>query len=91
MIEAALKFNYSVQSLLLKIGDSIWFEPGKHPYSSICKGQFHFKLAGKLKAREVADEIMNYALQQYVDAGKSKITGKQTINDAANTFRVSFG
>ena len=48
------------------------------------------KLSGKLKARELADEMTNYALQQFVDAGFSQITGYQTINDAANTCRISF-
>jgi len=50
----------------------------------------YFKLGGKLKAREIVDEITNYALQQYLDAGMSQITGKQTVNDAANTCRISF-
>ena len=50
----------------------------------------YFKLAGKLKARDIADEVTNYALQQYVDAGMSQVTGQQTINDAANTCRISF-
>lgn len=50
----------------------------------------YFKLAGKLKARDIADEITKYALQQYIDAGISHITGKQTINDITNTCRISF-
>lgn len=50
----------------------------------------YFKLAGKLKARDIADEVTNYALQQYVDAGINQITGQQTINDAANTCRIYF-
>jgi hypothetical protein len=50
----------------------------------------YFKLTGKLKARDIADEMTNHALQQYLDAGMSQITGKQTVNDAANTCRISF-
>lgn len=50
----------------------------------------YFKLTGKLKARDIADEMTNHALQQYIDAGMSQITGQQTINDAANTCRILF-
>lgn len=50
----------------------------------------YFKLAGKLKVRDIANEITEYALQQFCDTGLSQMTGDQTINEAANTCRISF-
>ena len=50
----------------------------------------YFRLAGKLKAREIADEMTDYALRIYEDKGVSGLTGCQTINDAANTCRITF-
>ena len=50
----------------------------------------YYKLARKLKARELADEMMSFALHKLIESGFSQVTGYQTINDTANTCRISF-
>ena len=50
----------------------------------------YVKAAGKLKARGIADEMTDYGLQLFADTGTGPVTAEQTINDAANTLRISF-
>lgn len=48
----------------------------------------YFKLAGKLKANDIGNDLMQYALRILSDSGKDQSTVALSINEAANTCRV---
>ena len=50
----------------------------------------YVRLTGKLKVKEVADEITEYALKEICDRGKIVATGFKVVNGAANTLRIVF-
>ena len=50
----------------------------------------YVRLIGKLNAKEVADEITDYALKEMCDNGRNVATGFKTVNGAANTLRIVF-
>ena len=48
----------------------------------------YFKLAGKLKAKEICEEMTEYALKAVCDNGRNVATAYKIVNDAANTLRI---
>lgn len=50
----------------------------------------YFKLAGKLKAAEIYQEMMNYGYQILCDMGKENVKGYRTINEDLNTLRIVY-
>ena len=50
----------------------------------------YFKLAGKLKAKEICEEMTEYILNLLCNNGRNEAVGHQTINNVINTCRISF-
>ena len=49
----------------------------------------YFKLAGKLKARDIAEEMTEYTMQTASDGGRRPVRSRRTVNEAANTCRIT--
>lgn len=53
-------------------------------------GMVYFKLAGKLKARDIADEMAIFAQELICKKGTRHVLSRININNAANTCRICF-
>lgn len=50
----------------------------------------YFKLAGKLKAKVIAEEMTEYVLNMLCDNGRNEAVGCQIVNEMINTCRIVF-
>ena len=65
----------------------------KEYISTQVKNSFHIiyvRLAEKLKVREIVDEMTDYGFRLLEDMGMNQMTAYQTVNEAANTLRITF-